>query len=96
MAHTGGWSLLLLALFHLTFDGLRLERLGAFFQVLGANSILVYLVSAFVSWSGLAEVVFALALRNGRLAQDFVPLAGFLLQWLVFYGLWRRRIFLRV
>ncbi|MEL6427775.1 MAG: DUF5009 domain-containing protein [Planctomycetota bacterium] len=96
VAHAGGWSLLLLALFHLAFDGLRLERLGAFFQVLGANSILVYLVSAFVSWSGLAEVVFALALRNGRLAQDFVPLAGFLLQWLVFYGLWRRRIFLRV
>lgn len=92
----GGWSLLLLALAHALFDGLRLDRVGAFLGVFGANAILVYLVSAVVSWQGLAEIVFARGLGNGRIAPEFAALAGVLLQWAVFSWLYRRRIFLRV
>jgi len=92
----GGWSLLLLALAHALFDGLGLDRIGAFLGVFGANAILVYLVSAVVSWAGLAEVVFARGLGNGRIAPEFLALLGVLLQWAVFSVLYRRRIFLRV
>ena len=66
------------------------------FTVLGANAILVYLCTAFVSFGGLAEVVFARALERERLSPLLVPLIGVCLQWCVFYALYRRRIFLRV
>lgn len=92
----GGWSLLLLSLAHALFDGLRLDRISAFLGVFGANAILVYLASAVVSWTGLAELLFARGLGNGRIAPAFTALLGVLLQWVVFRALYRRRIFLRV
>lgn len=92
----GGWSFLLLALFHWLFDIVRMDRLALVFTVIGANAILAYLASAFISSAGLVRVVFDRGLGNGRLNEALVPVLALLLQWLVLYALYRRRLFLRV
>lgn len=92
----GGWSFLALALFHWVFDVVRMDRLAMVFTVIGANSILAYLVSAFVSWRAVAEVPFSRGLSNGRMHEALLPLAALGLQWLFLYALYRGRIFLRV
>jgi predicted acyltransferase len=43
--YAGGWSFLLLALFYLLIDVWGLKRLGFFFTVIGANAILVYMMT---------------------------------------------------
>ncbi len=55
----GGWSVLLLALFHLAFDVVGWSRLAQVFAVIGANAILAYMASAFIDFQGLVQVVFA-------------------------------------
>lgn len=91
-----GWSFLALGLFHLVFDIVRADRLALVFTVIGANAILAYLASAFISWSGLASVLFERGLGNGRLNALLIPTVALALQWAVLYALYKRRIFLRV
>ena len=92
----GGWSLLLLGLFHLIFDVVGAPRLGFFFSVVGANAILAYLLSAYVDYDGVVAVLCGRALETGRMSEALVPLLALSLQWGLLYLLWRRRIFLRV
>ena len=92
----GGWSFLALGVFHLVFDVVRADRLALVFTVIGANAILAYLASAFISWSGLASVLFERGLGNGRLNPLLVPTVALALQWAVLFALYKRRIFLRV
>lgn len=92
----GGFSLLLLALFHWIFDVLRADRVAMAFTVVGANSILAYLASAFIRWQDVVDVLFARGLSNGRLHAVMAPVLALTLQWLILWALYRRRIFLRV
>ncbi len=92
----GGWSLLLLGLFHLIFDVVGAPRLGFFLSVVGANAILAYLLSAYVDYDGVVAVLCGRALETGRMSEALVPLLALSLQWGLLYLLWRRRIFLRV
>ena len=92
----GGWSLMLLGVSHLIFDVVGAPRLGFFFAVVGANAILAYLLSAYVDYDGLVEVLCGRALETGRMSEALVPLLALSLQWGLLYVLWRRRIFLRV
>lgn len=89
-----GWSLLLLATFYALVDVLGLARLGWFFGVIGANSILLYLTQAFVDWHELGPLVFGRA--EGRLHPGLMAATGLFLQWLLAAWLYKRRIFLRV
>ena len=63
---------------------------------LGANAILAYLLSAYVDYGGIAEVLCGRALETGRMSEALIPLLALSLQWGLLYALWRRRIFLRV
>lgn len=92
----GGWSFLALALFHWLFDVVRLDRVGMVFSVIGANSILAYMMNAFISWQVVAELLFAKGLRYGKLHEALLPLAGLVLLWILLRILHHKRIFLRV
>lgn len=92
----GGFSLLLLALFHWIFDVVRADRVALAFTVVGANSILAYVASAFIRWQDVVDLLFAKGLSNGRLHAVMAPVLALTLQWLILWMLYRRRIFLRV
>ena len=92
----GGWSFLLLALFHWAFDVLRMDRLAMVFMIIGANAILAYMMNAFISWQSVAEVLLSKGIGYGKIHEALLPLAGLGLLWLLLAALYRRRIFLRV
>ena len=50
-----GWCYLLLALFYLLIDVMRLQRWAFFFIVIGANPIFAYVIVHFVDFRGIAE-----------------------------------------
>ena len=62
---TAGWSLQLLALFHLVIDVWGLRRWAFFFIVIGMNPITIYMLQAFVDFDGIAGVVFGRAAGHG-------------------------------
>ena len=92
----GGWSFLLLALFHWIFDVVRMDRLAVVFVVIGANSILAYMMNAFISWQSVVELLLSKGIGYGKVHEALLPLAGLALLWLILHVLYRRRIFLRV
>jgi predicted acyltransferase len=51
----GGWSYLLLALFYLVIDVLKMRWAGSFFIVIGANAILAYMLPSVVSFDHIAS-----------------------------------------
>jgi predicted acyltransferase len=92
----GGWSFLLLALFHAVIDVKGFRRWAFPLIVIGSNALLAYTL----------EPLVYLALRGFRedlLAADYSSLsidlmlngAGVALLWLVLWGLYRYRLFLR-
>lgn len=95
--HCAGWSLLLLALFYLVIDVWRLHRWAFFFIVIGMNSILIYLANRFVDFAYTTHFLFDGMLKH---TGDYQPLlwsmALVLVEWLLLYLLYRKRVFLRV
>ena len=95
---SGGWCLLLLALFHLVFDCLRGTGCLAFpLQVVGCNALLAYLLTNTPGlagrslWGGVAHPLF-------RWAESPLVYEGlcFGLLWLMLYFLHRHKAWLRV
>ena len=91
---TAGWSLLLLALFHLVIDLGGLRRPAAVLAVVGTNALTAYLMTRFIDFRAVAQLVLRWGDGPGH---DFtVALFALALVWLVLLGLYRRRWFLRV
>ncbi|EKE77163.1 transmembrane glucosamine N-acetyltransferase NagX [Gallaecimonas xiamenensis] len=95
---TSGWSALLLALFYVLIDLLRLRWLGLAFAVIGANAIAIYLASSLVDWPYVAASLFGQWLAAlGPSAQPLgAALALLAVQWLVLAWLYKRQIFIKV
>ena len=91
---TAGWSLLLLALFHAAIDLAGLRRVALPLIVFGCNALTAYLLWRFVDFSAAARALLGASEAPGR--QLAVALLALALLWLVLYGLWRRRWFLRI
>lgn len=96
---TCGWGSLLLALFYWTIDVRGWARgLGAFFAVIGMNSVLIYLSGKFINYDYTARALF------GGLASATPPAVGalilavavFTVEWVLFWFLKRQKVFLRV
>jgi len=96
---TCGWGSLLLALFYWTIDVRGWARwLGAFFAVIGMNSVLIYMSSKFFSFDFTAQALF------GGLARAFPPAVAslvmvtgiFAVKWALFWFLKRQKVFLKV
>ena len=96
---TCGWGSLLLALFYWTIDVRGWARgFGAFFAVIGMNSVLIYLSGKFLSYDYTARALF------GGIASAVSPAVGslvlavgvFAVEWALFWFLKRQKIFLKV
>jgi predicted acyltransferase len=89
---TGGWSLLLLGLFHLLIDVWGWRRWAFFFVVIGANAITIYMAQRWIDYDALGQLLFA----HAPIHTSLLPNAGLLMKWFALYVLYRQRIFLRL
>ncbi len=94
---SGGWCLLLLALFYWLIDVLGYRRWAFFFIVLGSNSIIAYMIPEFISAVGVDDTKIADAAEHLPALAQFALAAGVLgILWLGLYYLYRKKIFLRI
>ncbi|MDT0603326.1 transmembrane glucosamine N-acetyltransferase NagX [Thalassotalea castellviae] len=95
---TTGYSVLLLALFYALVDVICLTRWAKFFAVIGTNSIIVYLGSSLINWQYTSKSLFGGLIKIAPAGwQDIILFGGMLLlQWLVLYWLYCRKIFIKV
>ena len=95
---TGGFSLLLIALFYYIVDVRGFQKWAFPLKVIGMNSILIYLAGEFISWNYTNEALFKwLGQLVGEQYGPVVLAATIILvQWLFLYFLYRKKIFLKV
>ena len=101
---SGGWSLLLLAAFHVVFDMCpRTQKIAALFQGFGTNAILAYMlvemrgIGGHSFWWGITQPLFGgLASQCGQYGPLVFQALSFLLLWVLLEILRRHRIMLRV
>lgn len=92
-----GGSLLALALFHLLFDVLRLEKLAFAFKIIGVNAIAIYVLQWIFPFDALAILLFGGTARLCGNAEDIVLVLGvILLKWLLLLWLFCRKIFFKI
>jgi predicted acyltransferase len=97
--HCAGWSLLFLSLFYLVIDVWQFRRWAILFTVIGANSIFIYMTASggIIDYAHTTHYFFDGILKH---AGEYQPLlfacAVVLVEWLVLYLLYRKKIFLRV
>ncbi|MDO6426318.1 DUF5009 domain-containing protein [Thalassotalea sp. 1_MG-2023] len=95
---TTGYSILLLTLFYLLIDVIGLTTWAKFFAVIGTNSIIVYLASSLINWKYTSTSLFGGLIKVAPAGwQDVILFGGMLLiQWLILYWLYCRKIFIKV
>jgi predicted acyltransferase len=93
---SGGWCLLLLALFYWLIDVKGYRRWAFFFVVIGMNAILAYLADLlpFVQISGI--FLAGLAKHLGIFGNALVALGALGIPWLCLYYLYKNRTFIRI
>ena len=90
-----GWSLLFLAVFHWIIDVRGWNRWCMPLVVIGANSITIYLLSAFIDFAALTRLALERATPS-MLHPAFIPLGILTLKWLLLRWMYRRGLFLKV
>ncbi len=95
---TCGYSTLLLALFYYLIDVLKFQRWAVFFAIIGTNSIVAYLATSIVDWKFIAASLFGgVAVSFPDVWQSaFKVFSLVVVQWLVLYWLYQRKIFVKV
>lgn len=95
---TVGYSVLLLTLFYTLIDVMNTKLWATFFAVIGMNSIIVYLGSSLINWGYTSKSLFGGFISVAPAGwQDVILYGGMLLlQWLVLYWLYCRKIFVKV
>ncbi len=102
---SGGWCILLLAIFHLLFDccGEQIARMAFPLQVIGCNALLAYLLTEIhgpggqnIWQSAVHPLIYGLAELSGDAASLVHAALSLLLLWLVLFFLYRHRAYLRV
>lgn len=94
---TAGSALILFAAFHAVIDLLKFEKWSFPFQVIGVNAITVYLGYRFFDYQKPAKMLFS---GIGELTGDFKPVilsfAVVLIQWLILFLFYRKKIFVKL
>lgn len=95
---SAGWSLLILAVFYLVIDVWRQSWIAFLFLPLGMNSITIYVAVHYFDFKYTAKYFFEGMgnLISPEAATTFVAAGVLLIEWLLLYFLYRKRIFLRV
>jgi predicted acyltransferase len=94
----GGISLLLLALFYYVIDILGYKKWAFFFQVIGMNSILIYISAHFIDWGYTNNAFFKWL---GQLVGDpygavAMAISLVFVKWLFLYFMYKKKVFLKV
>lgn len=95
----GGWSLLLLASFYLVMDVAKQRWIGWVFLPIGMNAILIYVSQRFVPWGSIRDSFFrgfSETLNNPDLQKLVLSAGLMLLQWLILFWLYRKKLFIRI
>lgn len=93
----GGWSMLLLAAFYWIIDVKGYRKWAFPFTVIGMNAIAIYLASRFINFEELALIFIEGIIRfTGDYTAAFTALSIIVIKWLVFYYLYRHKIFFKV
>ena len=90
-----GGCALLLAAFHWVIDARGLARWSFPLVVIGANAITIYMLSAFVDFQAVGELLLGNAVPD-RVHPALVPAVALGLEWLLLWVLWRAGVFLKV
>ena len=94
---SSGLCFLLLALFYLVIDYWKYQRWALFFIVVGSNSILAYMIADLHCFSEVAEVFLS---GTKRFLGDWYPfvlsIGSYVVFWLFFYFLYKKKIFIKV
>lgn len=95
---TGGLGCLVLALFYGVIDVLNYRRWCFFFEVIGTNSIVVYLAYRFIDFNHTSKLLFEGIYMNfnENWHPVFNAVGALALVWLMLYFLYRNRIFVKV
>jgi predicted acyltransferase len=94
---SGGWCLLLLALFYGVIDVLGYRRWAFFFVVIGMNAIVAYMAPDFINFMDISKTTLAGLARHVGMFGDFLLAAGALgVLWLGLYFMFRKRAFVRI
>ena len=107
---SGAWVLWTLALFYLVFDVARLRRIAFPLVVVGMNPLAMYMMGQLLrGWlirnltihgggitSGVAGGLGMSEMTRGQFMPLWQYTAAFIVMWLVCYGMYRRKIFLRI
>ena len=94
---SGGLCFLLLALFYLVIDYWKYQRWAVFFIVVGSNSILAYMIGDLHCFSEVAGVFLSGTKRFlGNWYPFVLSIGSYVVFWLLFYFLYKKRIFIKV
>jgi predicted acyltransferase len=96
--NTAGWSLLLMALFHYVIDVKGRDGWTFFFQVIGLNSILIYMSPRFIDWSHTNQALFHWL---GDIVGDpyqavALAVTAVAVKWSALWFLYRKKVFLKI
>lgn len=94
----GAYSLLLMALFYYVIDVRGWKKWAFIFQVVGMNSITIYMAQRIINFNGISKFFFGgIANLCPEAWGNVVMSAGFVtVAWLFLYFLYRQKIFLKV
>jgi predicted acyltransferase len=95
---TGGISFLFMALFYLVIDVWRYKKWSIPFMIIGVNSIFIYLASSLINFRYTANYLFnGFMQMTDEAGQAFILQLGVLmLEFLLLYFLYRKKIFFKV
>jgi predicted acyltransferase len=93
---SGGFCLMLLALFYWTIDVKGYRKWAFFFIVIGVNPITIYFLQRFVDFGGIAEFFLSgLVAHAGQVSPLIIPLGVLAVKWLLLWFLYRHKIFFK-
>lgn len=94
---SGGWCLLLLAVFYWVIDVLGYRRWAFFFTVIGMNAIVAYIAPDIIPFSQIGHTLFAGLAKHLGMFGNFLLASGAVgVLWLGLYYLYRNRTFVRI
>ncbi|MCF2496307.1 acyltransferase family protein [Dyadobacter chenhuakuii] len=95
---TSGMAFALLAIFYWIIDVKGYKKWAFFFQVIGMNSLVIYLAVRFIDFNASSKLLFEGIYKYSpeKWHEVFNALGGFVIVWFFLYFLYRHKIFVKV
>ncbi len=95
---TAGMAFLILSLFYYVIDVLKFQKWAFFFQVIGMNSLTIYLAYHFIDFAYTSRIIFSglYAPVPEQFHDALEALGALILVWSMMYFLYMKRIFIKI